>query len=1122
MQDQLALEFEMDDGRAGFRLHRLEVLNWGTFHRKVWVIEPAGCTSLLTGSNGSGKSTLVDALLTLLVPNVKRSYNQASGADRRRERDERTYVLGAYGRVRGEESHTYRTQYLRTKDDYSVLLAQFHNEGFRSRITLAQVFWIQDGAIRKFNVVASSDLHIDQHFSHFSEISELKKRLRATPGVELFEQFSDYGRRFRKIFGLRTEKALDLFNQTVTIKEIGDLNGFVRNHMLDRTDVQDRINQLRLNYENLTRSHDAILKARQQLELLRPLMDEAASYMKQADRVTELASSADAIPACFARKRTGLLDEAAAEAERRLVQVRRRAEEIGRDIETLRHQQRDIEIAISGDAAGQRVRDIDAEVRRIEGRMAARRQQAEKHAELATKLNFPSCADEKAFLDIRRRCLEMKQRIDVRLLELNRSHVELQIQLRGIKDGGAEIVDELESLRQRKSQIPEQNLRIRQRILEAFEISETEIPFIGELLKVKDEEREWEGAIERVLHNLALRMLVPERHYRDVNYFVNHTNLRGRIVYHRVGERRLYAVRHAPEPEALIHKLRIMPGTEFHDWIKNELLERFNYICCDNLDMFQREPYAITKQGLVKSGNSMHVKDDRFSIDDRRQYVLGWNNLDKVAAIEASLAEQMRKLREVEASINAADTERKRLYVEKEWVRDLLQFDAFSSIDWRTDQAEIDKLHIQRRDLERGSDQLHLLHGQLTEVSMRIKDREVEKSATEREANYLDKDILDYRKKKTECEAVLSFYPCAVVDEYAGRLEERLKGETLTLANIETLQRREQESLRRATDDEKSALNRIQNQLEKSMLHYKHLFPTETADADASIASLGEFERMLRRIEWEDLPRYEKRFKELLDEKVISEIAFFKSALERQVDEIELSIANLNESLRMIDYTPSTFIQLACETNRDPEILEFRVSLGDCLPDPGQPATSEANEESFRRIKDLIDRFNADDRWTAKVTDVRNWLNFSASERYKEDNTEKHFYSDSAGKSGGQKAKLAYTILASAIAFQFGLDHGAARSRSFRFVVVDEAFSKSDEANARYAMELFRKLNLQLLVVTPPKSNDIHIVEPYISACHYVTNTLEENDSRVYNLSMEQYQEKKKSFIQSAVHDDWD
>ena len=44
MQNSL-VDFAGDDLQKGFRLHRLEVLNWGTFNEKVWKIEPTGFNS---------------------------------------------------------------------------------------------------------------------------------------------------------------------------------------------------------------------------------------------------------------------------------------------------------------------------------------------------------------------------------------------------------------------------------------------------------------------------------------------------------------------------------------------------------------------------------------------------------------------------------------------------------------------------------------------------------------------------------------------------------------------------------------------------------------------------------------------------------------------------------------------------------------------------------------------------------------------------------------------------------------------------------------------------------------------------------------------------------------------
>jgi len=171
------------------------------------------------------------------------------------------------------------------------------------------------------------------------------------------------------------------------------------------------------------------------------------------------------------------------------------------------------------------------------------------------------------------------------------------------------------------------------------------------------------------------------------------------------------------------------------------------------------------------------------------------------------------------------------------------------------------------------------------------------------------------------------------------------------------------------------------------------------------------------------------------------------------------------------------------------------------------------SESKFLQVKRIIERFRGregqadmDRRWTKKVTDVRNGFLFAASERWREDGSEFEHYSDSGGKSGGQKEKLAYTILAASLAYQFGLEWGAVRSRSFRFVVIDEAFARGSDESAEYGLRLFQQLNLQLLVVTPLQK--IHIIEPFVSNVGFVHNE-DGRASKLRNLTIEEYRAEK-------------
>ena len=214
------INFDTIISNAGFRLQYLEVLNWGTFNQTMWKIEPKGFNSLLTGDIGSGKSTLVDALTTLLVPSNKITFNKAAGAESK-ERNLLTYVRGEYKKEKEEITKTAKKIYLRPDDNtHTVIVANFFNEGYQEHVCLAQVFWVKDGKVEKLLIGSGVPLSIKQ-LSNFSEISELKKRLRSLQGVNLFDDnFSRYSEHFRHRFGMTSDKAIDLFYQTVSMKSV--------------------------------------------------------------------------------------------------------------------------------------------------------------------------------------------------------------------------------------------------------------------------------------------------------------------------------------------------------------------------------------------------------------------------------------------------------------------------------------------------------------------------------------------------------------------------------------------------------------------------------------------------------------------------------------------------------------------------------------------------------------------------------------------------------------------------------------------------------------------------------------------------------------------------------------
>ncbi|QHK21818.1 hypothetical protein GU243_21515 [Pseudarthrobacter psychrotolerans] len=71
-------------------------------------------------------------------------------------------------------------------------------------------------------------------------------------------------------------------------------------------------------------------------------------------------------------------------------------------------------------------------------------------------------------------------------------------------------------------------------------------------------------------------------------------------------------------------------------------------------------------------------------------------------------------------------------------------------------------------------------------------------------------------------------------------------------------------------------------------------------------------------------------------------------------------------------------------------------------------------------------------------------------------------------------------------------------------MVIDEAFGRGSDESARYGLELFQRMKLQLLIVTPLQK--IHVIEPFVSHVGFVANT-NGDDSQLRNMTIQEYRE---------------
>lgn len=1098
-----------DVALAGFRLKRLEVLNWGTFNDRIWTLELDGKNGLLTGNIGSGKSTLVDAITTLLVPANRITYNKAAGADTS-ERSLRTYVLGKHKSERNEATGNAKPVFLREPGSYSVILGVFHNAGFDQTVTLAQVFWMKEehGQPARFYVGAERDLSIARDFSQFgTDTVALRRRLRSL-GAEIEDSFPKYGAWFRRRFGIDNEQALDLFYRAISMKEIKNITDFVRQNMLEPSDVEPRIEALLNHFNDLTRAHEAVLKAKRQVELLEPMMADCQHLQEHQADHDSMWACRDALKSYFASLKVDLLD-------RRLENL---VEDLNR-LEAHRGRRQDLcergraEVGkLKGDVAdhgGARLQQLGIKIREQETERSRRQDKAKRHAELLAKVGEEPVTDEPAFLAQRKRLGQRRERLEEEETTFRNQITELGVVMsRGVQEQKV-LSTEIESLKARVSNIPSDQVAMRSSICAALGIREEEMPFVGELLQVREKDREWEGAIERVLHNFGLSLLVPDSRYPAVSAWVDRTHLAGRLVYYRVRAAR-QADMGSISGYSLVHKVAIKSDSPFYDWVESELVRRFDYACCDTQAQFHRETQALTKNGQTKGKGERHEKDDRHRIDDRRRYVLGWNNVEKIGALEAQRRKVEKEVGEVASKISKAQKEANGLRDQVSSLAGLHELNEFVDLDWHSCAAEIERLQDEIDRLKATSDKL----ATLTEL---LATAEKELKANEGLLSALDKEIGDKEGKKQTASALREqtlTLVTTVSEEIRGTIEyylsELMGTRALTVESCDGHERELRDDFQARMDAKAKVIARLAEKIVKAMVSFKNAYPLETTDMDADIAAVHEFGSLLGQLRRDDLPRFEAKFKELLNVNTITEIANFNNQLAREREDIKERIVNINDSMAQIDYNKGRYIVLEHQATPDPEIRDFIASLKACTEGTLTGAEDDNySEAKFLQVKAIIERFagrdgltTEDDKWTRKVTDVRNWFLFAASERWRADGTEFEYYPHSGGKSGGQKEKLAYTILAASLAYQFGMEWGAVKSRSFRFVVIDEAFGRASDESAEYGLSLFRKLNLQMLIVTPLQK--IRTIEPFVSHVGYVQN-VNDQDSRLRNLTIEEH-----------------
>lgn len=1081
MQD--TRELPLDGSTDQFRLTRMQTFNWGTFSGVFdFSIPEEGY--LFVGPSGSGKSTVLDAHAALLTPPKWVDFNVAAREAERhgKDRNAMTYVRGAWAQQTGDDGE-YASQYLRSDTTWSVIAETYRN-GRGRWVVLAQVLWVRGKStaatdVKKLYLVLQREFEIHELEFFPKNEFDVRRFKHDLPDAFINPEFSVYQERFRNLLGIDNERALRLLHKTQSAKNLGDLNVFLRDFMLDAPETFTVADRLVLEFGELNAAHQAVVAARKQIETLLPAQEEHQERERCGRAKNELAEVSQGVDHYREQRRKALLDERIIELKTDAEGSRQKAEALGviadnesEKLKGLKTRQADM----GGNLLEQLQRDIDEAEKQKPERMRKR-----ELAAAACRAMGWAVPDEVVwFVQRVETARQTVLKAGQRNTELETRKDDFKRRKEGLTREFESTVLEVRAMEHQRSNIPSRLLEVRRNLALDLGLPEEKLPFVGELLEVRQDSALWQGAIERVLGGFARSILVDDKHYAAVSAYLNEHNIGERLFYNRVLQQT--AAARAPGPNSLVRKLNIAAGS-YADWLREELKAHFDFECADTMLAFRAAHRAVTREGQVKHNSTRHEKNDRQRVDDRSSWVLGFDNKAKLKLYQDRAAELGSAMATLASELEKVNREGE---VQRE--QDM-HCNTLQNMTW----AEVDVASLLTRvaDLKKQVEREKAARPDLAKMDADVKNLAKVHSDAVTAQNTEVARGLDFGRQIAQCEGklveVARLFPHVVVTPVQRDALDVRFAKTAKDVMIESLDQVTTQVVRSLGVEERALelqMNDLKNNIERRFADFNRSWPAEAGGLDPTLASAEDYFGKLARLQTDRLPEYEQRFLQLLREQSDQNLTLLSTRLGQERSAIRARMELVNQSLLTAPFNKGTHLVIETLDRTVEEVRAFSQSLKDALSHSFS-AEQQVTEHRFAVLSALVKRLGsqetADRNWRAVVLDVRQHVEFVARELDELD-AEVEVYRSGAGKSGGQRQKLAATCLAAALRYQLG-GHDRALP-SFSTVVLDEAFDKADAEFTAMAMNIFRTFGFQMVVATPMKS--VMTLEPFIGGACFV------------------------------------
>lgn len=1080
--------FKADPSFPGMRMRRFEVLNWGGFDSYVLPIEMDGQSLLLVGENRSGKTTLLDAMVTLLCKNPR--FEQAVDSKNRKVW---TYLVGKFRDLRDDEGYgmVYADGLRINKNSITILLAVFADSK-GNVYTIAQWFWMNGKNTKNFSrcgMIAPGDcsIHHDILYSDnpafkgtHVDVSEIRRRVKNIPGAIVYDNLGDYLSRLYEILRI-SEQSLNSITNTVSVNSIRDINEFICTR-LDKKDLGKPLDDLLERCKKVQDVQDSINRYEKKTTFLDPLVNVlGASYKSAFGKEERLRDMLQFVSPWLGSLKHSTAVKERESASRELERYRIRYDDLCSRRGTIRKKIQDIYFSM-GQNGGNQKETYEQNIKVYTNELNMVNQRRHEFSQALDIVGDVMPMDVKSFIALQKRLADSSVKVSEELKELEDTKItSLLLEKSRLDNDKKKLRNEIEVLRKQHGNIDTRLTEVRDRLVSALGMRQEELPFVGELVDVRAEEREWEGALNKLLKPLATVILVPPAVADKVPALVEEMR-RMKVTYELLDTTDAVDSEYiSDDTDSVCGKIVLKKGALMTGWVRNTLLKRFgSYRCCKTIEEFNRTPYALTVTGQSKRIRS-GAKDDVQPFNDARYYVLGFTNERKIEALENEFDKTVDSLAKVEDGIEDMRARIGQLRRMTTGFETLRKFPKWSELDGSSLEQEIRELKQRLDDFLNNN----LTYRKLSE----------ELAALQEEDKVCNNEIESTSNKKNNISSKIEMLD-GVITETASLSVPEDKAEALETYFHEQVRRIPsvngfaefsaslQSQLHASLDvlhAEDGELATSRNALENSMRKFLAEYPEHT-DLLPSVTYLDDFGSLYKDLLAAEV-KMKEEYEQMFEQDVLEYFLEFNNAVTVAERDIIERVERLNESLKDVVFRKergkNIYMRILMDAKKKGNVQEFKAALKEAITNI-HTAESEFDTKKRPHINKVIEyltackeKFEKDRR--EEILDVRRWYDYSVRLDDEDGNQIAHYASTGGDSTGGQKALTTFLLVVSQLQL-FNLSGDT--DDSFRFIMLDETNQNCDQATSDHILRLLKRFNFQAVYVRP--DTNVRAITPYV------------------------------------------